>query len=90
MSMFIAVRGRIRSVPQRLYHNLGGGKFEDVTEQSGFGAAAGKGMGIAIADFNDDGWMDVFIANDTEPNLLFVNQGNGTFKESGLEVRRCL
>jgi enediyne biosynthesis protein E4 len=73
------------SVPQRLYHNLGHGKFEDVTEKSGFGAAVGKGMGIAIADFNDDGWMDVFIACDTERNLLFLNQGNGTFKEAGMQ-----
>ena len=42
-------------------------------------------MGIGIADFNNDGWMDVFIANDTERNFLFLNQGNGTFKEVGLE-----
>jgi hypothetical protein len=73
------------SVPQRLYHNLGHGRFEDVTEKSGIGAVPGKGMGIAIADFNNDGWMDVFIANDTERNLLFLNQGNGTFKEAGLQ-----
>ncbi len=73
------------SVPHRLYHNLGNGKFEDVTGKSGFGAPLGKGMGIGIADFNDDGWMDVFIANDTERNFLFMNQGNGTFKELGLE-----
>jgi enediyne biosynthesis protein E4 len=72
------------SVPHRLYHNLGHGKFEDVTEKSGFGKALGKGMGIAIADFNNDGWVDVFIANDTERNFLFLNQGNGTFKEVGL------
>jgi hypothetical protein len=72
------------SVSHRLYHNLGNGKFEDVTEKSGFGKALGKGMGICIADFNNDGWMDVFIANDTEPNFLYLNQGNGTFKEVGL------
>ncbi len=72
------------SVPHRLYHNRGAGKFEDVTEKSGFGSARGKGMGIAIADYNGDGWMDVYIANDTEPNFLFLNQGDGTFKESGL------
>ena len=71
-------------VPHRLYHNLGGGRFEDVTEKSGFGRSLGKGMGVGIADFNDDGWMDVFIANDTEPNFLYLNQGNGTFKEVGL------
>ena len=71
-------------VPHRLYHNLGGGRFEDVTEKSGFGKSLGKGMGIGIADFNDDGWMDVFIANDTEPNFLYLNQGNGTFKEVGM------
>ncbi len=72
------------SVPNRLYHNVGNGKFEDVTERSGFGKARGKGMGICIADFNRDGWQDVFIANDTEPNFLYLNQRNGTFKEAGL------
>ena len=71
-------------VPHRLYHNLGDGRFEDVTEKSGFSKSPGKGMGIGIADFNDDGWTDVFIANDTEPNFLYLNQRNGTFKESGL------
>jgi len=72
------------SVPPRLYRNLGGGRFRDVTDPSGFGKALGKGMGIGIADFNHDGWMDVFIANDTERNFLFLNQGNGAFKEVGL------
>lgn len=72
------------SVAQRLYHNLGHGKFEDVTEKAGLGAALGKGMGIGIADFNHDGWLDIFVANDTERNFLFINQRNGTFKEEGL------
>jgi enediyne biosynthesis protein E4 len=71
-------------VPHRLYHGLGGGRFEDVTEKSGFGKSLGKGMGIGIADFNDDGWTDVFVANDTEPNFLYLNQHDGTFKEVGL------
>jgi hypothetical protein len=77
---------RYPSVPHRLYHNLGHGRFEDVTEKSGFAKAPGKGMGISIADFNDDGWPDVFIANDTEPNSLFINQKNGTFEEVGLQM----
>ncbi|HEV8040322.1 MAG TPA: CRTAC1 family protein [Bryobacteraceae bacterium] len=75
-----------QAVPHRLYHNLGNGKFEDVTEKSGFGAAPGKGMGISVADFNDDGWQDVFIANDTEANSLFINKGNGTFEDQGLQL----
>ncbi len=77
---------RYPSVPHRLYRNLGKGRFLDVTEKSGFAAAPGKGMGVSIADFNDDGWMDVFIANDTEPNSLFINQKNGTFEEQGIEL----
>ena len=75
-----------QAVPHRLYHNLGNGKFEDVTEKSGFGRAPGKGMGISIADFNDDGWQDVFIANDTEANSLFINKGDGTFEDQGLQL----
>ena len=74
-----------KSIESRLYRNLGHGRFEDVTEASGIGKSLGKGMGISIADFTGNGLMDIFIANDTEPNFLFVNQGNGTFKESGLE-----
>lgn len=74
-----------KSVSSRLYRNLGNGKFEDVTEDSGIGKALGKGMGISIADFNGDGRMDIFVANDTEPNFLFLNQGGGKFREVGLE-----
>jgi hypothetical protein len=75
-----------KSVEARLYRNLGHGKFEDVTRESGIGKALGKGMGISIADFNRDGNMDIFIANDTEPNFLFINRGDGTFEERGLEL----
>ena len=74
-----------KSIESRLYRNLGHGRFEDVTEASAIGKALGKGMGISIADFTGDGLMDIFIANDTEPNFLFVNQGNGMFKERALE-----
>jgi len=77
---------RYQSVPPRLYHNLGHGKFEDVTDKSGLGASPGKGMGISIADSNNDGWPDIFIANDTEPNSLFINRKDGTFEEKGLEL----
>jgi enediyne biosynthesis protein E4 len=72
------------SVPHDLYHNLGGGKFENVTEKSGFAKALGKGMGVGIADFNHDGWMDVFVANDTVQNFLYLNEGDGTFDEASL------
>jgi hypothetical protein len=72
------------SVPHTLYRGLGDGRFEDVSRESGFASARGKGMGISVADFNRDGWPDVFIANDTEPNFLFVNQGNGRFEEMAL------
>jgi hypothetical protein len=73
---------RYDSVPNTLYHNEGGGRFKDVSEPSGFAAARnGKGMGIAVADFDDDGWMDVFVANDTEPNFLYRNRGDGTFAQ---------
>jgi len=70
--------------PTRLYRNLGNGKFEDVTVHSGFSKYTGKGMGIAIADVNGDGLMDVFIANDTLRNLLFINRGGGSFDEAAL------
>ncbi len=73
-----------RSVSPRLYRNLGHGHFQDVTESSGLGKTLGKGMGIGIADFTGNGRMDIFIANDTEPNSLFINQGDGTFKEQAL------
>ena len=75
-----------KSVESRLFRNLGHGRFEDVTESSGIAKSLGKGMGISIADFNKDGLMDIFVANDTEPNFLFVNRGNGTFEERGLEL----
>ena len=74
---------RYVSVPNRLYRSLGGGRFEDVTERSGLAQARGKGMGVSIADVNDDGLSDIFIVNDTERNFLFINQGNGRFLEQG-------
>ena len=76
---------RYPSVKNILYHNLGTGKFQEVTEASGIGKYMGKGMGISIADFNHDGWLDVFVANDDDPNFLFINKGDGTFEEQGVQ-----
>jgi enediyne biosynthesis protein E4 len=72
------------AVPHNLYLNRGGGRFEDVTESAGFTAVRGKGMGVGIGDFDRDGNPDVFIANDTEPNFLYLNRGGGRFEESSL------
>ena len=64
-----------------LYHNQGDGTFRDVSRESGIGAHPGKGMGIAFGDYDHDGRLDVFVANDTVPNFLFHNEGGGKFKE---------
>ena len=64
----------------RLYHNLGG-KFEDVTEKAGVGDPTSKSLGVATFDYDRDGWVDIFVANDTQPNKLYKNNGNGTFAE---------
>lgn len=86
------VDGEIRSyctplvydgIPGRYYENQGDGTFEDRTEQAGFGGSPGKTLGVSLLDFNDDGWMDLIVANDTHRNLLYENQGDGTFVERG-------
>ncbi len=68
----------------RLFHNLGGGKFEDATQKAGLGDSSSKSLGIAVLDYNNDGWPDVFVSNDTQPNRLYRNLGNGTFKDEAL------
>jgi hypothetical protein len=65
----------------RLYHNLGGGKFEEVAEKAGVGDPTSKSLGVTVLDYNNDGWPDLFVANDTQPNKLYRNLRNGTFKE---------
>jgi hypothetical protein len=73
-------------LPNALYRNEGGGRFRDVSRESGIAAHAGKGMGVAFGDSDDDGRLDVFVANDTVPNFLFRNQGDGTFAEEALQA----
>lgn len=75
-----------RGLPNSLYHNNGDGTFKDVSVASGIRKHIGKGMGIGVEDYDADGWMDLFVANDTEPAFLFHNQKNGTFKEIGFEA----
>lgn len=67
-----------------LFHNEGGGKFLDVSKDSGIAASLGKSFGAVATDINNDGLMDLFVANDTLANFLFVNKGKGKFEESGL------
>jgi enediyne biosynthesis protein E4 len=73
-------------LPNILYRNNGNGSFSDVSAESGIGAHVGKGMGVAFADFDADGWMDVFVANDAWRNHLFRNRGDGRFEEVGLRA----
>jgi hypothetical protein len=74
-----------QGLPNSLFHNNRNGTFTDVSVPSGIRAHIGKGMGIGVADFDDDGWMDLFVANDTLPSFLFMNNRNGTFTESAFE-----
>ncbi|PYQ49256.1 MAG: hypothetical protein DMF78_18795 [Acidobacteria bacterium] len=73
-----------RSVPDRLLHNEGGGRFKDVTEAAGILKADGPGLGVVAGDFNGDGWLDLYVANDGAPNQLWINKGDGTFEDQGL------
>ncbi len=65
----------------KLFHNNGDGTFTDVSDKSGISAPEAKGMGVVLADLNNDGWPDIFIANDTWPNFLFLNNHDGTFRD---------
>jgi hypothetical protein len=70
----------------RLYRNLGNGRFADVTAESGIGKHRGKGMAVAVADYDGDGLPDIFVTNDRMPNFLFHNQGNGRFEEKAFDA----
>jgi hypothetical protein len=71
-------------VPGILYHNLGNGRFEDVSIKSGITRAYGNGLGVVAADLTGDGWPDLFVANDGNPNQLWINQKDGTFRDEAL------
>jgi enediyne biosynthesis protein E4 len=71
-------------MPSRLFHNNGDGTFSDVSEDSGIAKHLGKAWGVVATDINNDGLLDLFVANDTVPNFLFVNRGNAKFEEDGL------
>ena len=70
--------------PSHLFHNNGNGTFTDVSVASGIAGSPGKSFGAVATDVNNDGLLDLFVANDTMPNFLFLNKGNGKFEEVGL------
>jgi hypothetical protein len=70
----------------RLWHNVGDGKFEDATQKAGLYDPASKSLGIAVLDANNDGWPDLLIANDTQPNKLYLNKKNGSFEERAVSA----
>ncbi len=67
-----------------LYHNLGNGRFEDVSERTGIASAHGKSLGVSVWDYDRDGWADLFVSNDTSEEFLFHNERNGTFRNVGV------
>jgi enediyne biosynthesis protein E4 len=73
-----------RPVPDRLYRNEGNGRFSDVTQAAGITKAYGAGLGVTAGDYNGDGWLDFYVANDATPNQLWINQRDGTFIDDGL------
>jgi enediyne biosynthesis protein E4 len=74
------------AVASVLYHSNGDGTFTDVTKQAKVDRPNGKALGVVAGDIDDDGWLDLVVANDNEPNWLFRNNGDGTFNESGVEA----
>jgi enediyne biosynthesis protein E4 len=76
--------GNYKGQKTKLYRNNHDGTFTDVSEASGVGKPESKGMGIVLADFNNDGWPDIAIANDSWPNFLFINKHDGTFEDVSL------
>ncbi|HET8546460.1 MAG TPA: CRTAC1 family protein, partial [Bryobacteraceae bacterium] len=75
-----------QGLPSQLFHNNGDGTFSDVSVDSGIAKVISKGMGVAFADYDQDGDADIFLANDTVPNFLFRNEGSGRFTEVALDA----
>jgi hypothetical protein len=75
-----------KGASSKLFHNLGGGRFEDVTNKAGLADPNSKSLGVTIIDFDNDGWPDIFVTNDTQPNKLYHNNKNGTFGEKGMSA----
>jgi hypothetical protein len=73
-----------KGTSSKLFHNLGGGKFEDVSKKAGIDDPTSKSLGVTVFDFDADGWPDLFVSNDTQPNKLYRNNRNGTFSEVGM------
>src|SRR2546426_1197505 len=76
--------GNYKGQKTKLFHNNHDGTFTDVSDASGVGKPESKGMGVVLADFNNDGWTDIAIANDSWPNFLFLNNHDGTFQDVSL------
>jgi hypothetical protein len=72
-----------KPVQDRLYRNVGSGRFSDVTIASGIAKTTGNGMGVVTGDYNGDGWLDLYVANDATPNQLWINRRDGTFVDQG-------
>ena len=75
---------QLTPIPNRLYRNTGDGTFQDVSAATGIGEHSGRGMSVAFADANGDGWTDALVTNDNLPNFLFLNQAGESFEEAGL------
>ena len=75
-----------KGTSSKLFHNLGGGRFEDVTGKAGLGDPNSKSLGVTVIDFDRDGWPDIFVSNDTQPNKLYRNNRNGAFSEQGMSA----
>jgi hypothetical protein len=75
-----------KGASSKLFHNLGNGRFEDVSKRAGVGDPTSKALGVTVLDYNNDGWPDLFVSNDTQPNKLYRNNKNGTFTEEAVSA----